>query len=121
MGESTNSVFQDIDFSVFSHNLRSLLDSKGMMAKDLAADINITPATISRYVTNSRVPELWCVYKIAKYFGVSIDWLLGLSNDKNNIYTPETREILDLYSWASSEDQAVVQTVLRKYRNRMDS
>ena len=65
-----------LDYTAFRENLSSLIASKGLMSKDLAAEIGATPATISRYVTNMRDPDLEYVYRIAKYFGVSIDWLL---------------------------------------------
>ena len=114
--ESTNNT--DLTFEPFRNNLRSLIESKGIYAKELAYQTGTTPATISRYLTNMRDPELKYVYRLCKYFGVSIDWILGLSEDRYIPYTPEIQKIAELYSMASKEDQAVIQTVLRKYEGR---
>ena len=106
---------RQLDYSTFRKNLRDLIASKGILAKDLANNIQTTAATISRYVTDMRDPELEYVYRIARYFGVSIDWILGLSENYNDVYTPEIKKVADLYSRASADDQAVIQTILRKY------
>lgn len=104
-----------LKYDAFRSNLRALIDSKGLMAKDLAAEVDATPATISRYVTQMRDPDLEYVYRIAKYFGVTIDYLLGINDNKHSDLTPEARKIAELYTQASAEDQAVIKTVLRKY------
>lgn len=104
-------------YEAISRNIRSLLDSKGMQGKELAAEIGVTPATISRYIQLKRVPELILVYRIAEYFGVTMDWLLGNSKISSDHLTDEQAKIADLYLRASDDDQAVIKTVLRKYEN----
>ena len=106
-----------LKYDKFQERLSSLIESKGVLGKDLAYGIESTPATISRYLTQNRDPELEYVYRIAKYFDVTIDWLLGISDDKQEIYTAEAKHISELYSKASVDDQAVVKTVLRKYED----
>lgn len=107
-----------LTFGAFRQNLRSLIESKGIMAKDLASEIQSTPATISRYLTQLRDPDLEYVYRISRYFGVTIDYLLGVNNDLKSDMSPEARHISELYSRASLEDQAVIKTVLRKYEDK---
>lgn len=106
---------RQLNFDAFRVNLRSLIESKGILGKELAYEIGTTPASISRYLTNMRDPEPEYIYRIARYFGVSIDWLLGIADEKLDVLPPETRKVAELYSLASKEDQAVIQTVLRKY------
>ena len=106
---------RELEFTAFQKNLHTLLSSKGILGKDLAYLAGTTPATISRYLTGARKPDLEYVYRLAKYFGVSIDWLLGLDEERKDIYTPETRRIAQLYSKASKDDQLVIRTVLQKY------
>ena len=50
------------------------------------------------------------------YFGVSVDWLLGLSNDRYEAVPTEVREFATLYALASPDDRTIVETVLKKYR-----
>lgn len=74
-----------MDFSMdkFSYRLTVLLDENNMTQTQLAKKIGTSNVTICRYLTGERVPRLDVVTKIADVFNVSLDYLLGLSNDKN--------------------------------------
>ena len=56
------------------------------------------------------------MWSLARYFGVSVDWLLGLSNDRYEAVPSEVREFATLYALASPDDRTIVETVLKKYR-----
>lgn len=113
MGRTTDNMQPDFDY--FRENLKSLTRSKGLLNKDLAADIGTTPATISRYMTNNRDPEFINIYRIARYFGVTIDFLLGINHDDNTGLTQDARRVAQLYMRASDADQLVIRTLLKKY------
>ena len=100
----------ELDFTAFKKNLRDLIESRGLYAKDIAAEINVSTPTLSRYLQGVREPEL------TRYFGVSVDWLLGLSNDRYEAVPSEVREFATLYALASPDDRTIVETVLKKYR-----
>lgn len=104
-----------LSFAAFRRTLKCFIESKGLLQKDFAEEVGIKPVTLSRYINGRRNPDLIYVYKIARYFGVTIDYLLGINDDKNAIFSKEIREVCELYSRASREDQAVINTVLRKY------
>ena len=74
-----------MDFSMdkFSYRLTVLLDENNMTQTQLAKKIGTSNVTICRYLTGERVPRLDVVTKIEDVFNVSLDYLLGLSNDKN--------------------------------------
>lgn len=61
--------------------LREIRKSKGISQMKLALDLNTSQNTISRYETGEREPGLDELIKIADYFNISIDYLLGRSND----------------------------------------
>lgn len=67
----------------FSYRLTVLLDENNMTQTQLAKKIGTSNVTICRYLTGERVPRLDVVTKIADVFNVSLDYLLGLSNDEN--------------------------------------
>lgn len=102
----------------FKTNLRALIESRGVLGKDVAEAINSTPISISRYLKGAREPELKYVVALAEYFDVSIDWLLGLNEDKFSLLPPDVQEIIDLYSLASAYDRAIIQRTLSKYKER---
>lgn len=60
----------------FGENLRTLIEERDMTQKELAAQLNIAPSTMGSYVQNTREPDFATLRSIAKFFNVSIDYLL---------------------------------------------
>lgn len=58
-------------------NLRELRKARHMTQVRLALELNMSQNTISRYETGEREPCLSDLIRIADYFNVSIDYLLG--------------------------------------------
>lgn len=73
----------DFDVKKFSYRLTVLLEEHNMTQTQLAKKIGTTNVTICRYLTCERVPRLDVVTKIASFFKVSLDYLLGICNDKD--------------------------------------
>ncbi len=63
----------------FGNKLKILIEENNITQKNLAAKLNIAPSTISSYVQNTREPDFDTLKKIALYFDVSIDYLLGMT------------------------------------------
>ena len=57
--------------------LKELRKKKGISQLRLATDLNTTQNTISRYETGEREPGIDELIKIADYFNVSVDYLIG--------------------------------------------
>ena len=74
-----------MDFNIedFSYRLGVLLDENNMTQTQLAKKIGTSNVTIYRYLTCERIPRLDVVARIASVFNVSLDYLLGLTKDKN--------------------------------------
>ena len=65
--------------------LKELRKKKGISQLRLATDLNTTQNTISRYETGEREPGIDELTKIADYFNVSVDYLIGRTeNPKMN-------------------------------------
>lgn len=73
----------DFNIESFSYRLTILLEENNMTQIQLAKKIGTSNVTICRYLTCERVPRLDVVTKIASVFNVSLDYLLGLTDDKN--------------------------------------
>ena len=63
--------------------LKELRKKKGISQLRLATDLNTTQNTISRYETGEREPGIDELIKIADYFNVSVDYLIGRTNKKD--------------------------------------
>jgi len=64
----------------FARNLKQLLEETGTTQPKLASYVGITKQAISLYVTGKSAPDIYTMRKIAEFFGVSSDWLIGLSS-----------------------------------------
>lgn len=72
--------------STFGERIKKLRTSKKMKQEDLAKKINISKSAIGMYERNEREPSFEMLERIAKYFNVSIDYLLtgNIHNNQNN-------------------------------------
>ncbi len=75
----------------FAKRLRHLRTHKNMTLDELAAALNSTKTTLSRYENNKRSPDAEFIVKTAQFFAVSADYLLDLSNHPMTV-----NELLDL-------------------------
>ncbi len=71
----------------FSVRLISLRKERDMTQEDLARLIQKKRSTVSGYETEGKEPDLETVCFLAQYFGVSTDYLLGYSDERNNVET----------------------------------
>ena len=61
----------------FNERLRYLIDCEEIKIKDLAPKLCLSASTLSNYAQGIREPDYDTLRRIAHYFGVSIDYLLG--------------------------------------------
>ncbi len=62
--------------NTFGKRLKELRLEKGLSQKNLGKNLNLSHQTISFWENGSREPDLDDLLKIAKFFEVSIDYLL---------------------------------------------
>ena len=65
---------------IFSQRLRELRLDKKLSMKQLAKEINTTDSAISNWENGVNEPKISYVISIAKFFGVTSDYLLGLED-----------------------------------------
>ena len=70
--------------NTFGNRLKQLRKENGNVSQeDVAKSININRTTMSRYESGDMEPSINMVVDLAKYFGVSLDWLAGYSEIKD--------------------------------------
>lgn len=72
---------------VFAQRLIQLREDNNITQQALADDLEITRQSLSLYEKADRTINIDLLYKIAKYFDVSADYLLGLTDNKTNDIT----------------------------------
>ena len=70
--------------SKFANRLISLRKERNLTQEDIAKIIYKKRSTVSGYETEGKQPDLDTVCLLAKYFGVSTDYLLGYTDRPNH-------------------------------------
>ena len=66
------------------NRIKQLRRNNNISQKELGKIVNLNQRTISNYETGIAEPDLYTIRKLAEYFNVSIDYLLG-SDEENSI------------------------------------
>lgn len=106
-----------MDFQILANNLRQLVNLSGKTTTQVAKELHMSFPSLSRYMNGQRVPDINYLLRIADYFDVSVDWLVGRKDRANQpAISPELMMLFDLYQKASSADKDVILLILKKYR-----
>lgn len=89
----------------FGENLRTLIEERDMTQKELAMKLNIAPSTMGSYVQNTREPDFATLRSIAKYFNVSLDYLLD--NHTAKTATHSEAELLRIFRSLDPSQQEI--------------
>lgn len=106
------------DNKAFSYQLNRIMDMRGISQKELAAIVGIASASISRYVTGNREPDIRTLVKLAETLHVSIDELVGFDVPEPIAPPPppvDIETLVSCYNRASEQDRDVLWSLLSRY------
>lgn len=103
-----------IHMTILGQRIQALLNEKHLTQKQLSLNLNMAASTISGYIRGAREPDFASLDAIARYFNVSVDYLLGRTDLRQNTLTKSEQELLTLYRALTTEQQAFVVEQLRK-------
>ena len=66
----------------FGENLKKLRTARGLTQKEFGERVGLSKAVVSKYENAMGYPSLDTLIKIAAFFGVSTDYILGAANKK---------------------------------------
>ncbi len=69
--------------ALFPTRLRALRESAGLSQESLAKSLNISKSTVGLYETGDTLPNAKVLFDMAVLYGVSADYLLGLTDFKD--------------------------------------
>ena len=69
-------------YSKFGDNLRKLSKNRNLTQKELGTQVGLSKAVVSKYENSLGYPTFDVLVNIASFFGVTTDFLLGVSNGK---------------------------------------
>lgn len=85
--------------------LKELRKSKNITQLDVATAIGVSPQVLSRYERGEREPDYKTLCKLADFFGVTVDELLGRTPQLFDDARVERPEVLDLFEQLNVAEQ----------------
>lgn len=67
--------------SIFSERLLSLRHQNGLSQKECAKSLRISPRACAYYEAGEREPQLSVLIRMANFYGVSLDYLAGRTDE----------------------------------------
>ena len=100
-----------MELNKFSQRLKELMEEYGISRKDLSLQVGIDRKCVRLWISGKNFPKYTTLIKLAKYFHVRIDYLVGIEDD---IMSAESEcEIFDSIEEVSSKFSAA----LKMYMN----
>ncbi|MHB8171266.1 MAG: helix-turn-helix domain-containing protein [Thermincolia bacterium] len=65
----------------FGDRLREMRELRKLTQEELGEILSVSDATINRYEKEKRLPDIEMLQRLATYFSVTVDWLLGRSSN----------------------------------------
>ncbi|MFA5300079.1 MAG: helix-turn-helix transcriptional regulator [Lutibacter sp.] len=122
----------------FKERLKQLREEKELSKRELAVKLGMPPSTYNDYEAGRTQPDLPKIVKIAEFFNVNADYLLGLSESRKRIVLkreefehlipPEYKEQTRDLKWVELEDfckerdltaenvRIIIETVLKQVK-----
>lgn len=98
------------------NRIRDLRLQRSMNQAELAALLNCTTATVSKYELEQRSIDAPTILRLCDIFGCTSDYLLGRSPVPSPDLSPEEEDLLLAWRRATPEIRAIIDTALGPYR-----
>lgn len=72
------------DKNIFAKRLEELIRENNMVHENVAQGIGVTRQGVGKWVNGDSVPDVLTAAKLADFFGVSVDYLAGLSDVRSS-------------------------------------
>lgn len=95
----------------FGENLRKLRNERQLTQAQLAKRVGVSDSMVALYETGDRLPSLSSLIDIARVFGVSTDFLLGVDRFRE--------DVLDVSGLAPKQVKAI-SVLVDQYRELLD-
>lgn len=104
--------------------IKSLREKRGLIQELLATELGITQQMLSKYERDSSIIKVDVLKKLAGYFNVTTDYLLGLSDVKRDLTgqirinetIDEYYDLIEVYKKLDKYDQEMIWTMIQAVR-----
>lgn len=78
----------------YGHRIAKLRNDQRLTQEELAGKVGITRSALSHYENNRREPDYETIQKFADFFQVTIDFLMGRSDDGSHHIDNDVQEFI---------------------------
>ena len=108
--------------------IKELRKKRGLMQQRLASKLGITQQMLSRYERDVTLIKVDVLKKIAKYFNVTTDYLLGISDVKRDLQRQmnmnetldEYYDLVEVYKELDPYDQEMIWSIIQVVKRTSD-
>lgn len=109
---------------MFGNILRNLRKDKGMTQSELADVFNISASSIRMFETQKRHPNQELLVRIANYFNVTVDYLLGIEKatpiiEDGNLVLEIIKSLMDANIPVDSKAIDVISKTVLKFHAKL--
>ena len=106
------------------NRIKNLREKRGLIQEIMASELGITQQMLSKYERDITVIKVDILKKLAEYFNVTTDYLLGLSDIKRD-FTGQIRlnetideyyDFIEIYKKLDRYDQELIWTIMQSVR-----
>jgi len=106
---------------MYGKRIAQLRSEQGLTQRELAQTLKIATSTISMYEQQNREPDIAIIVKIAEHFNVSVDYLLGTTQERGRygdnllVSSDDERALLETYRSLSAVERGEVRGYVLGY------
>jgi transcriptional regulator with XRE-family HTH domain len=89
--------------------IRQLREKMGISQTEAAKRLGIVRTTYSNYEAGNREPDVDTIKKMAEFFEVSVDYLLGRTDDPKRVLKEQARQLIDMIDLELTNDEIIEQ------------
>ncbi len=98
--------------------IRILRQSKDLTQRQISEEFSLRENSWSQYENNKRTPDVETIKKIAQFFGVSTDYLMGLTDIKYDPSEKEFKDLIGIYNSLTQETRIELVRISKAILNR---
>ncbi len=97
-------------------NLKVIRNNRSISQQTLATAIGTTQQSINKYENHKIEPDINTLIAIADYFDVTVDYLIGRTNEDNQLLL-DSNSLLSKYSRLNKSEKICIDTLIDTYIN----
>ena len=102
---------------MLGEKISEMLQKRGIQQKELAEQIGITEAAMSRYIAGTREPKPDVIANMATALHTTSDYLLGIENDAFNYHQVRRLIARNASSMTDQEKKALIDALFVRYES----